>query len=89
MRPDTSRYTVYIPLVAQQTVPHEVVPDVPLPPTKQETFRLRGDQFFYMDYETIVVNPIVLGYRKDIRIVFDSSNFERPRMSIKALPKQI
>ena len=87
INPDTSLYTIYIPLVAQQKYRHEIRVDEPLPRTKQESFLLQGDQFFYLDKRTIVVNPIVLGYRNDIRMVLDSRDAERPRMAIKVLPK--
>lgn len=98
INPDTSLYTIYIPLVAEQAVPVAIVSGegkgsgknrslTPLPNTKQESFTLRGDQFFFTDDVTISVNPIVFGYRKDIRMVLDSRNAERPRMAIKVLPK--
>lgn len=52
---------------------------------KRESFTLRGDQFFFIDDSTIAVNPIVLGYRKDISILFDSSD-RKPRMGFKVMP---
>ena len=62
----------------------------PIPFPKQESLVLQGDQFFYLDEktkDTIVVNPIVLGHKKDVRIVFDSSVESRPRMAVKVLQK--
>ena len=87
-KPDTSRYSILIPLVAQQKHPHEIIQGEPIPETRRESFLLDGDQFFYLDEktkDTIVVNPIVLGHKKDIRIVFSVTR--RPKMAIKVLQK--
>ena len=87
-KPDTSRYSILIPLVAHQKHRHEIIQGEPIPETRRESFLLDGDQFFYLDEktkDTIVVNPIVLGYKKDIRIVFSVKR--RPKMAIKVLQK--
>ena len=57
----------------------------PIAARKRESFILRGDQFFFIDDHTIAVNPIVLGYRRDISILFESSG-RKPRMGLKVLP---
>ena len=52
-------------------------------------FYLRGDQFFWSDDDTIVVNPIVLGYYYDISILFDVSHERGPRVGFNVLKSNV
>lgn len=71
------------------------IPKLEADPTVNEiligglTFVLRRDQFFFMEDDTIVVNPIVLGYHYDISILFDSSQAGKPRVGFKILDSRI
>lgn len=53
------------------------------------TFVLRGDQFSRADDDTIVVNPIVLGYYYDISILLDTSEVGKPKVGLKILASRL
>ena len=79
-------------LVSNTKVSRLVIPlRSPTEPHKkqEESFSLRGDQFIDFADDVILVNPIVLGYKKDIGILFDSgsSGILKPRMGFKVKPK--